>query len=365
MKIVFDSQIFQFQTYGGVSRYFVELARQIPLLFGDSIQLKILAPFYVNHYLREHKNQLSIFGTHVDRMRGIRHINEVLCTLVSPVFSSDIIHETYYSQKPFKGKSTRRVLTVYDMMHERFPDYFSDAAIVQGWKQAAINRADHIISISHHTKSDLVNLLNVDPDRVTVVHMGLPDKQTASGVQSAPATPFLLYVGQRKGYKNFEGFLRAYAASEKLRKNVALIAFGGGAFSSQEKELMRSLRLSPEMVIQKSGADRELYQLYGQALAFVCPSLYEGFGMPLLEAMAFSCPVVCSNTSSIPEVAGQAAVFFQPDDPESVKEVLELVCEDSGLRQTLISKGLERTTHFSWRKCAEETVAVYQNLLQQ
>lgn len=365
MNIVFDSQIFQSQKYGGVSRYFVELARQLPLRSGDSVKTAVLAPFYINQYLREHRDELRVVGTYVERMRGIRHLNAVLSALLAPGWRADILHETYYCERPLQGIATKRVLTVYDMIHECFPDSFSNAAQVQQRKRAAVRRADHIICISHHTKYDLVRLLDVDPEKVTVVHLGSPDHQPEPMGNPVLSTPFLLFVGQRKGYKNFEGFLKGYAASKLLRKTVSVIAFGGGAFTAQEQELIRSLGIATEMVLQLSGTDQLLYQLYRQALAFVYPSLYEGFGIPPLEAMSFSCPVICSQTSSIPEVVGQAAVYVQPDDPDSIKDALDMVCEDAGLRQSLITKGLERITHFSWQKCAEETAAVYQQLLQE
>ncbi|MDP9052031.1 MAG: glycosyltransferase family 4 protein, partial [Acidobacteriota bacterium] len=175
--------------------------------------------------------------------------------------------------------------------------------------------------------------------------------------------PFLLYVGSRLTYKNFERLLEAFAASPLLKNDFDLVCFGGGAFTSKEISLFQQLGLSDECCCQVSGDDATLAALYGSARAFVYPSLYEGFGIPPLEAMSFNCPVVCSGLSSIPEVVGNAAEMFDPYDPESIQKAIERVATDEVLRETLVSRGRERVKQFSWERCAKETLDVYSRVL--
>ena len=174
--------------------------------------------------------------------------------------------------------------------------------------------------------------------------------------------PFLLYVGNRGGYKNFLRLLEAYGTSPQLKMGYELICFGGGAFHADELETMRTLGLVSGQVSQLGGDDQMLAKLYEHASAFVFPSLYEGFGIPPLEAMSHDCPVVCSNTSSIPEVVGDAGEYFDPADTESMRAAIERIVTSDSHRNLLIAKGRERLKHFSWDRCAIETLDIYRKL---
>jgi glycosyltransferase involved in cell wall biosynthesis len=167
----------------------------------------------------------------------------------------------------------------------------------------------------------------------------------------------------RLTYKNFQNFLHAFAASEFLKKEMNIIAFGGGEFSAKEKELFSSLGLREDQMIQIGGNDQILANLYSKAYAFIYPSLYEGFGIPPLEAMAYNCPVLSSNVSSMPEVIGDAALFFNPNDLEEIRVQMEKVVLDQNLREELILKGKEKNTEYSWEKTAEETSEVYKKVI--
>ena len=175
--------------------------------------------------------------------------------------------------------------------------------------------------------------------------------------------PYLFYVGDRHGYKNFEGLLEAYTSSGLLRNNFNLVCFGGGRFTAEQKQLISEHGLSYQQVTQVIGNDVELARHYQQAAAFVYPSLYEGFGIPLLEAMTLDCPVVCSNTSSIPEVVGNAGEYFDPNNPEEIAFAIERVVGSSSHRSELINLGRDRCAQFSWKKCAEETLHIYRSIL--
>jgi glycosyltransferase involved in cell wall biosynthesis len=174
--------------------------------------------------------------------------------------------------------------------------------------------------------------------------------------------PYLLYVGQRSGYKNFDQLLAAYAASPALHKNYDLIAFGGGVWTAAERKSIEELFLYGK-VKQLQGGDGTLADLYANAAVFVYPSLYEGFGIPPLEAMSFGCPVACSQTSSIPEIVGDASIFFDPNSSESISRALETIVTDQVLARDLVARGRIQIQLFSWDRCAQETLEVYRGLM--
>jgi glycosyltransferase involved in cell wall biosynthesis len=175
--------------------------------------------------------------------------------------------------------------------------------------------------------------------------------------------PFFLYVGMRGGYKNFANVLSAYAAQPMLSKEFDLIAFGSNTLTAQEREAIGSLRLAPHHVRHLTGDDDLLGYLYGKAEALIYPSFYEGFGIPPLEAMSRGCPVICSNTSSIPEVVGNAGLYFDPHSVEAIADAMERVASLPSLRSGLAARGRERAKEFSWDRCTARTLDVYRELV--
>ncbi len=376
MKIAYDPQIFCAQTYGGISRYFCEIASRIAKEPG--VQVSIAAPMHVNAYLL-HVPRGIVSGFRApesDRFQMhkganyprlvFRGLGLLTGDLMLRFMKPDIVHETYFSPYRLGGSRPRRVLTIYDMIHEKFPTSFSNADKTARYKAQAAARADHVICISESTRRDAIDILGLHPDKTSVIYLGF-DLMNADGksvgYKDFPVNaPFLLYVGNRGGYKNFQGLLEAYGASPKLNREYNLICFGGGAFNSDELETMRGLGLGSGQIMQLGGSDLLLAGLYQRASAFVYPSLYEGFGIPPLEAMSHDCPVVCSNTSSIPEVAGSACEYFDPADIESMRNAIERVVASDSLRKLLIEKGRERLKKFSWDRCAVETLDIYKKL---
>ena len=224
-------------------------------------------------------------------------------------------------------------------------------------------RADRDLHFAN-TQRDLIDIFGVAPEKTVVIHLGFSlTNKFESTVSLTESRPFLLYVGLRDRYKNFDTLLIAYSSSTFLRNTFSLVAFGGGRFSAVEVERIRALGLN-DSVRQISGDDALLAGLYRQSAAFVYPSLYEGFGIPPLEAMSYDCPVICSNTSSIPEVVGDAACLFDPTDVDAMRAAIELVVGSPKYRSDLVKRGRERIQHFSWDRTAKETVEVYRELLQ-
>jgi glycosyltransferase involved in cell wall biosynthesis len=249
------------------------------------------------------------------------------------------------------------------MIHELFADETLGARQTTRAKRAAVNRADHVICISETTRQDLVNLFGVDPARTSVVHLGfsLTAEPKTPEVNPSKQRPTLLYVGHRTGYKNFATLLQAYGNSSTLRE-FALIAFGGHPPLPDERAEMERLGVA-DRVRFESGSDRELAAHYRAATAFIYPSKYEGFGIPPLEAMSYGCPVVCSNAGSIPEVVGEAGIYFDPNNPEELRTALERVATTQNVQADLRARGYARLAEFSWDKCAAETARIYCEIL--
>ena len=367
MLVNFDHQVFSSQQYGGISRYFVELARNLTLESRNKIEIKIIAPFYKNKYLHQSRKKLNLNGVFIPDIpktgKLLRCFNDFGSPFLQKLASPDIIHETYYSPKTIGSKKPIRVITVHDMIHEIFPDNFSKKDPTIDFKKNAISRADHLICVSENTRNDLINILGVKRDKTSVVHHGFALTASQSKIMTLKSKPFLLYVGSRGGYKNFYRFVEAYAASSVLLKEFDLLCFGGGGFRQHEINLFKELKISPDKIYHVAGDDDSLANYYKNASLFIYPSLYEGFGIPPLEAMSYGCPVICSNTSSIPEVVGEAAIFFDPYSIESIQEAMEEILFDSSSRSLVIKRGYDRINNFSWEKCARETLNIYQGLL--
>lgn len=373
MKVIFDSQIFSAQEYGGISRYFCEIAKS--LSEDKKLSVRILAPSYINAYVAKLNQNLVIGFPCPNFLRAIqskwvkifrRILGLVIGDVALRIYRPDIIHETYYSPAGFGCKGAKRVLTIYDMIHEKFSDQFSASDKTARYKAIAARRADHVICISESTRKDVIEILQLDPSKVSVTYLGfsaLGEVSSRSVSIDGLTRPYILFVGNRSGYKNFSALLHAYAKSSLLRGKFQLVCFGGGLFSENEQTEIAHLGLDGGMVSHFSGDDQRLSQFYRQAQAFVYPSLYEGFGIPPLEAMANNCPVICSNTSSIPEVVADAGEYFNPDDAYSLQLAIERVVSSPIRMDELREAGQNRLQFFSWDRCAQETLNIYKKLL--
>lgn len=376
MKIAYDSQIFCAQTYGGVSRYICEIASRIAKEPG--VQVTITAPMHINAYLA-HVPPGIVSGFRAPKMDrfqrnsgvnyprlALRGLGLLMGDWMLRAMKPDIVHETYFSPFRLGVQRVRRVLTIYDMIHEKFPSSFPRADKTARYKALAADRADHVICISESTRRDAIEILGLPPDKTSVIYLAFDLMNTAGAYAEElvlpTRDPFLLYVGNRGGYKNFLRLLEAYGTSPQLKTGYKLICFGGGAFHPDELKMMQTLGLDGGQVTQLEGGDQLLAKLYENASAFIFPSHYEGFGIPPLEAMLHDCPVVCSNTSSIPEVVGDAGEYFNPADTESMRAAIKRVVMSDNRRKLLIAKGRERLKCFSWDRCAIETLDIYRKL---
>jgi glycosyltransferase involved in cell wall biosynthesis len=363
MRVCYDCQIFSWQRVGGISRYFVELAARIHAMPGA--RARVVAPLHINRYLAGQRAAIPTSGFYVGGVPRAAVLagraSGSLARALSRAYKPDIVHETYYSPISTTGSPAKVVLTVYDMIDEMYPELFPLNAKARGIRAAAFERADAVIAISESTRRDLLRQYAVDPGKVSVTHLATSLKPS-SGPLLSLGDPFFLYVGQRDGYKNFQSLLCAFARSG-LARTHKLVCFGGGGLRPYELEQAQRLGLPRDRVLLMAGDDRLLARCYAAAVAFVYPSLYEGFGIPLLEAMACGCPIICGSAGSLAEVAGPAALLCDVADPDAVALALGSLARSPEARQALLAKGRERARAFSWDKCAEQTFSIYEKLL--
>ena len=366
MKIAFDYQVFAQQSYGGISRYYKNLASELLQLEQN---VSIFAGLHRNNYLTLLPSEV-VSGYKLSRYppktaKLFQRTNHYLTNYQMKLWRPEVIHETYYSNFTPHLNNVPRIVTAHDIIHELFSEGLNKSNIITQRKINAFNRADHIISVSHNTKKDLTEFFGISSEKISVIHLATDNASIINQFYSGAkySRPFLLYVGPRAGYKNFVGFLKAVSQSQKLINEFDIVAFGGGHFLSEELIKIKSFGFKEGQVKQIGGDDSVLVSLYQEALAFVYPSLYEGFGIPPLEAMACRCPVISSNTSSMPEVIGDAGEYFDPKEPESIKVAIEKVVFSQSRIRDLKTKGIERLKIFSWENCAKETLKIYKNIL--
>lgn len=366
MKILLDPQIFNSQKYGGISRYYTEVFTRL------ATNHEILFPAYSVQNIYFNESNLVTFRQKVYsfyikilskfRIRRIENTirrnsiffkNKVLrqeFDLFVPTYY-DSYFINYIGSKPF-------VLTVYDMIHELFPEFFLNDKMVVPNKKYLMEKATRIIAVSENTKKDIINLYpQIDSSKIDVVYHGCSIKVNEKVSLLLPEK-YILFVGTRSNYKNFIFLVHSIAELLKKDKNLHLICAGGGDFNSEEKELILKLGLECQ-IIQKNFNEDELGCFYNNAICFVFPSMYEGFGLPILESMTCGCPVVLGKHSSFLEVAGNAGVYFDINSNEDLKNKIESLIQNISLRNEISLKGLEQVKKFSWEKAANECLSVY------
>ncbi|MDE6398585.1 MAG: glycosyltransferase family 4 protein, partial [Clostridiales bacterium] len=269
---------------------------------------------------------------------------------------------TYYHPYVLECKRKKLVITVYDMIHELFPDMFSKEDPTVENKKKLLYGADHIIAISESTKRDILRLYpDISPDKITVIYIGsnmAPVKECAISLPEK----FMLFVGNRGAYKNFLAFMKSVKPLLEQDTELHLVCLGGGAFNEEENALIAGVE---NQVVQMDAFDSALAYAYSKALCFVFPSLYEGFGIPTLEAFACDCPVVLSDTSSMPEVGGDATVYFDPHDEEDMRNKIGQVISNKDLRNQMVQKGRRQLAEFQWENIAAETIECYRKVLKE
>ena len=392
MKILFDHQIFEEQNFGGISRYFYEILNSLDndinfdydlsLTNSDNLYIKrlsksenILSKVPLNNTYESFLSNYNFRGKgFVFKMwtkllnRPITDPNQELNKTTSikklKAGNFDIFHPTYYDDyfldhignKPF-------VLTVHDLIHQIFPEF--GMYELKDKNQKLIDSASSIITVSENTKKDLITLFNVDETKINVIHLAnsLVESPTIVNPDFCNQVPkkYLLFVGGRNIYKNFLFFVQVFSSIKEVSKNISIVCTGSG-FTKNELFFFEKLGVKGSLK-HISANDDQLVYLYKNAIALVYPSMYEGFGLPVLEAFAFNCPVAMSNTSSLSEIGEDAVIYFDPKNPTSMKNALKTILENTFDQERLSKKSRMVLQNFSWMRTTEKTKTIYQQVL--
>lgn len=353
MKVLFDHQIFCFQ-YGGASKYFAMLINSLP---PDSWTTSSL--FSVNEYVREK----GLFKTFQKRFRGQNflsdYFNRPYTNYLLRKGDYDVFHQTNFGTYCLKTLGSKPMVTTY---HDANLSSIDPHPEIVSKQKVSLERADAVICVSQNTKKDMLELFNVDDSKVHVIYHGieLPNIEKINH-QPLFGFPYILFVGRRSAYKNFVRLSQAFAIVHEKFPDIHLVC-SSLPFSNEELKMFQELGIT-EYVHYICANEQDMLRLYRDALFFIYPSLYEGFGMPILESWACGCPTIVSNSSCFPEIAANAALYFNPLDVDEMVDRMINVVVDESLRYDLIRKGHERVRLFSWEKTAKAHMNIYDMLV--
>ena len=370
MKILYDGHVYRMQPIGGINRYLINIVNRLPddwtpvITIGNTKQLE-----YRQLRFPVHQNLV------LKRSPTPRLCPKKLLAWTSRRFFAGIesagdfslIHSVHHVSLASPRHVRRRapfVVTVHDMIPQIFGQEMDPEGNDTEIKRRSVESADAVICVSNNTRKDLLEHIRISEDRVFVTHLASELSRGISfGDEPVPDHPYFLFVGMRKSaHKNFARLLKAFSlVAEKWAELCLCVA--GPAFDPSESKLIAELRIDDRVSNINSVTDAHLAKLYRCSLALVCPSLYEGFGFPPLEAMACGSLAVVSNTSSLPEVAGESAFKVSPYSVESIADGMSRVLNlGTDQRREVIVDGLAWASRFDWNKTVKATISVYESL---
>ena len=380
MKVLYDYQIFSRQNFGGVSRYFTQIMNNLPLEIQYEIGVKYSDNEYLNNQMgpdleryydpfikflpnyqfkgkrrlynfvkRTNKWKYEIDFTLFNKQRSIELLKKQDFDVFHPTYYDDYFLE-FIGKKPF-------VLTIHDMIHELFPEIIFEPKLLN--EKAKIEKKySHIIAVSNNTKNDIIDILKIAPEKISVVYHA--NSLIKNGVIDIEIPDkYILYVGERHFYKNFLFFSSALETI-LMNDQELFILCAGNPFNDSEIQFLDRLNIRDRFITIKA-SDQILATLYKKALAFVYPSYYEGFGIPILEAFYMKCPVLLNDSSCFKEIAGDAALYFNSKCTKSIVVTANKILTDSNLRESLKIKGSKRVSEFSWKESALKTSIIYKS----
>jgi glycosyltransferase involved in cell wall biosynthesis len=333
LKVLFDHQIFTAQKIGGISRYFYELMKHsnglfeydVSGLFSENEYTKQLELYKEFPIKKQFKGKWRIYNY-------LKKLNVLNSKIKIKRKNYDIIHPTYYD--PYVLKSIKNfpiIAESHDNIYKKIWQY---------------NKNNVITTVKNHETKENISYRDEE------IHV--------KNRQNSKKQNYILFTGAREGYKNFDRFIEAVAPL-LIRYDFQLICTGH-PFNNDEAKILNQYKIH-DRTICKFVPENELQDIYAKAALFVFPSLYEGFGFPILEAFSSGCPIVLSNASCFPEIAKDAAVYFDPYSVEDMRQVIEKVLFDSSLQSVLVEKGYERVKYFSWEETAKQTYKLYWEVL--
>jgi len=353
------------QRVGGVSRYYAEIISH--LCSSQILNVAVPIVYSDNDYAQQMLGIMRRPGLYRYRKSGARlahrlpdSVNRRHFERAADTSSDAILHPTYFNPYILTRRGSHKlVVTVYDMTHERFGN-LPDPETVQN-KRMMMEAADIIIAISQSTKNDIVELYPQYADKIEIIHLAGSLSRSPESEGARAESPYVLFVGSRAGYKNFPVCARAFAGVLPDWRDLQLVCAGGGPFSSSELGLFKELGIE-QNVSNLQVDDAGLSNLYSHATVFIFPSKYEGFGLPALEAMACGVPCLLSSVTSLPEVGGDAALYFDPQGADELAGVLARVLGDRSLAEEMQRAGFNRAAQFTWERTARLHEEVYRSL---
>lgn len=361
MNIFLDARFYK---RSGIGRYIEGLYNGI---FADSPDIKVIAAgdanLLNNSFLKA--QQVVPYSSHIYSLN-----EQVKGSLLLRRFkrSVDIFHIPHYNAPWFLPKNS--VVTVHDLTQFLFPEFFGRLkhSVAEVVLRNALKKAGRIIVVSKSTRKDLVNHYPEIEDKVRMVYNGismdfkpLPENEVIAFKKDKGIDDYILYVGNRKQTKNLKRLLEAFSVIRKKYRSLQLIIIGQRFSKVDEVDVWKRNNDLNEDAVKKvmQISDEELRWYYCGARLLIHPSLYEGFGFTPLEAMACGCPAIVSNTSSLPEVCGDAVLYFDPHDTSDMVKKINMVLEGEDLRRNLIDKGFKQVSFFTWEKCAGKTLEIF------
>lgn len=370
MRIGIDCRIFG-TGFTGIGRYTYELAKHF-IDINEKLECPHELVFFLNQKeykefeTGEHSKKVLVKAKHYSLAEQFKlpgQLRKEKC---------DVIHFPHFNVPLFYRKPF--TVTIHDLTLSLFA-----GRKMRRWHhklaynltiKSATRRAKKIIAVSRHTKKDIVKHLYIPDEKIQVVYNGVDpkfklmrdlDKLTPTLKKYKIEKPFLLYTGVWRSHKNLPRLIEAFGILKREKRlDLQLVITGNpDPLHPEVKETVKNLRLKEDVIFPGAVSEEELIYLYNAASIFVFPSLYEGFGLPVLEAMSCGTPVAASDTSSIPEVCGKDnAVFFNPKNTQEIAESITMLYKNVDLQVRLIERGLRRASEFSWRKAAEESFKI-------
>lgn len=377
MLIAFDCRIIRDKNPAGISRVVLEFLKEALIadrkneymLVFDNVEMKD----FVLDYMRNIKKKVKVLVVPF-RILTVADMFQMPKILKSK--NIDIYFLPHYFTSLFHSRDYKVIITVFDLMHFFYPKLKMSLPRkafhnLRYFPKKIFNRADKIITISVNTSRDLVRMFKVNPKKIKMIYMGVGKNFRATdqaisrrlmkekyGVDGK----YILYVGRNEPHKNIKGAIMAYhLLPDDIKQEYKLVLVGkeDDKYKEETRSLVKKYLLEERVIFTGYADEDDLPYIYSGASVFVFPSFYEGFGLPVVEAMACGCPVVSSNSSSLPEVGGEAALYSEPFNIKKMSENIQRLLEEKSFRENIIQKGLKQSKNFSWFSAADSLVELF------